>query len=41
MPLKHQITNYHQKVIIKQITFVGFGVLVLWWQKMQFSELIK
>ena len=26
-------------MIIKQITLVGFGVLVLWWQNFHFSNL--
>lgn len=41
MPPNRQITNYHKKFIIKKITLVGFGVLVLLWQIMHFSSGFK
>jgi len=41
MPPNHQNTKHHQKVNIKQTTFVGFGALVLWCQKINCKKLLK
>jgi uncharacterized protein len=40
MPQKHQSTKYHQKYFDVPITFVGFSVFVLLWQKTHFPKRI-
>lgn len=37
LPLRVQITEFHQKLIFMTLDLVDFGVLVIWWQK-DFSE---
>jgi len=38
MPQKHQDTKIHKIKIIKLISLVRFGDLVIWWQNNYFSE---
>jgi len=38
MPQKHQDTKIHKTNIIKLISLVRFGDLVIWWQNNYFSE---